>query len=107
MFDLLFFFAEEWFKQYETVESLKTVDTLLGEELESGKNPKTEGSFGSWKEPLERHFLETGGSENTSKIFYEVGKRKHIKKILKRDWTKSKDYIKAIFLLATYSSNQE
>ena len=37
MFDLLFF-AEEWFKQYETVESLKTVDTL-GEALESGKNP--------------------------------------------------------------------
>ena len=56
---------------------------------------------------LERHFLETGGSENTSKIFYEVGKRKRIKKILKRDWTKSNDYIEAIFLLAKYSSNQE
>ena len=53
MFDLLFF-AEEWFKQYETVESLKTVDTLLGE---------------AWK--VERIF-ETGGGENTSKIFYEV-----------------------------------
>ena len=35
MHDLLFF-AEEWFKQYETVESLKTVDTL--------------GKLGKWKE---------------------------------------------------------
>ena len=50
MFDLLFF-AEEWFKQYETVESLKTVDTLLGEDWKVERIFETGGSFGSWKEP--------------------------------------------------------
>ena len=64
----LLFFAEEWFKQYETVESLKTVATLeknwkverilkLKEALEVGKN-LGEALSRNWRKAktLQRYF---------------------------------------------------